>query len=233
MLNRYAEWGSGCSALPRITPSILLTCHLITSGLAFIITNAKPDFAPFEDSRSSNRSIIVSQNNYVALKGREKRKIKNQAVGFCFLVTGTCPLPMHAVWGRVSRRSQVASSPCPPLIVVFVPVSRSGSHGAPPSSPVPFSPALRLLTFQSEHEPLQVQGTWRRTGACEEVLVAERGSMKEKLWVATFLTSPGPPPSICFSFSPILFPSERGCNSKLSRKWYIQYSVWVLQVLVF
>lgn len=76
MLNHYAEWGSEHLALPRIMPSILLTCHLITSVLAFIITNAKSDFAPFEDSGSTNRSIIISQNNYVALKEREKKKIK-------------------------------------------------------------------------------------------------------------------------------------------------------------
>lgn len=166
MLNRYAEWGSERSALPRFMPSILLTWHLITSVLAFIITNAKPDFAPFEDSGSSNRSIIIiSQNNYVALTGRGKKK-KNQAVGFCFLVTGTCLLGVRAVWSSVSWQPEVTSSSCPPLIAVFVPISRSGSRGAPPPSPVPFSPALWVLTFKAEHEPPRVQGTWRRTRVC-------------------------------------------------------------------
>lgn len=163
MLSHYAEWGSEHSVLPRIMPSILLTCHLITSVLAFIITNAKSDFAPFEDSGSTNRSIIISQNNYVALKERGK---KNQTVGFCFLVTGTCLLWVRAVWSSVSWQSEVASSSCPPLIAVFVPISRSGSRGAPPSSPIPFSPALRVLTFKSKQEPLHVWGTWRRTRAC-------------------------------------------------------------------
>lgn len=83
MLNRSAEWGSEHLTLPRIMPSILLTWHLITSGLAFIITNAKPDFVPFEDSRSSNRSIIIRQNNYVALKGRSKKNLK--LLGSAFL----------------------------------------------------------------------------------------------------------------------------------------------------
>lgn len=54
-----------------------LTRHLITPGLAVIIANAKPDFAPFGDSGSSNRSVIINQNVYVALKERNnKYKIK-------------------------------------------------------------------------------------------------------------------------------------------------------------
>lgn len=74
MLNRSAERGSEHLALPGIMPSILLMWHLITSGLAFIITNAKPDFVPFEDSGSSSGSIIIRRNNYVALKERKKNK---------------------------------------------------------------------------------------------------------------------------------------------------------------
>lgn len=151
MLNRSAEWGSEHLTLPRIMPSILLTWHLITSGLAFIITNAKPDFVPFEDSGSSNRSIIIRQNNYVALKGRSKKSSS------CWVLLSCARnLPdVGAAWGSVSRQSEVTSSSDSPL-------SRSGSQGPRIYFPIPSSPALLVPTFQSEHEPLHIWGTWRR-----------------------------------------------------------------------
>lgn len=136
MFNHEAEWGSEHSALPGIMPSILLTRHLITSVLAFIITSAKPDFAPFEDSGSSNRSIIISQNNYEALKERGKKSS-------CWILL-PCDRNMPAV-GTCCVKQHFMAVSCPPFVVVFVPISRSGSQGAPPSSPVPVSPFSRQI----------------------------------------------------------------------------------------
>lgn len=60
--------------MPRTMPSIPLTRQVIASALASIITNAKADFAPFEDSGSSSGSASIGQNNYVALEERGKNE---------------------------------------------------------------------------------------------------------------------------------------------------------------
>lgn len=148
---------------PGSRPLFSLTCHLITYVLAFIITNAKSDFAPFEDSGSTNRSIIISQNNYVALKERGKKKSNCWILLSCdrdLPAVGPCCVKQcfMAVWSCFILMSSTHCSICP--------ISRSGSRRAPPSSPIPFSPALQVLTFKSKQEPLHVWGTWRRTRAC-------------------------------------------------------------------